>query len=358
MSDRFLLVGVLALTLLCYFAHEWFNRLPPVIPASFQNQFSGERAIDLTRRLLGDESPHPVGSPENREVRKRIQTWLDEQGIAHEVQRTWGCSQAWGRCAIAENVIATIPGQRDGPHVALMAHYDSVPPAPGAGDNAIAVATMMEVGRLIKSAGELVNPLTLLLVDAEEQGLIGAEAFFARHRLRDQIGVLVNLEGSVNPGRTILFRTSGPNRGTLRLFGGAPHVAGSSHQNEIFNHMAVDTDFAVPKRHGVTGIDFGKVGNRSLSHTRLDTTARLHGPSIQFMGDNIYHVARELVHADLENLPEGRDAYGNLYGLWLQWPVGFNLVLVAIAFIALAITSGRRCEACLTHPSCRWACSS
>lgn len=341
MSDRFLLVGVITLTLVCYALHEWSVRLPPVTPATIENRFSGERTIELTRHILGDEEPHPVGSEENRQVKERILAWLDEHGINHEVQQTWGCALAWGRCAIAENIVATIPGQRDGPHIALMAHYDSVPPAPGAGDNAVAVATMMEVGRLLKADGELVNPLTLLLVDAEEQGLTGAEAFFEKHPLRNRIGALVNLEGSVNPGQTILFRTSGHNRGTLQLFGSGPNPLGSSHLNEIFNHMAVDTDFAVPKRHGVVGIDLAKVGARAYHHTKHDKSANLHAPSIQLMGDNIYHVARELVHADLDSLPEGRDAYGNIYGVWIQWSLGFNLVLVAVAFIALAITSWR-----------------
>ncbi|MBT5204196.1 MAG: hypothetical protein HOL98_12135, partial [Gammaproteobacteria bacterium] len=105
---------------------------PEPKPASVsQNEFSAERAFDLLARLLGDESPHPVGSAENVRVKQEILAWLEEQQIAATVQETWGCSHWGSRCAWVENIIAILPGQRAGPYLALMAHYDSVPPAAG-----------------------------------------------------------------------------------------------------------------------------------------------------------------------------------------------------------------------------------
>ena len=107
------------------------------------------RAIALTELLLGSATPHPMGSAENRLVKERIVSWLIEHGLKVEVQGEWGCSEGWGRCAYVENIVAILPGASDGPYLALMAHYDSVPEGPGASDDGAAVAAILEIARML-----------------------------------------------------------------------------------------------------------------------------------------------------------------------------------------------------------------
>ena len=57
--------------------------------------------------------------------------------------------------------------------VALVSHYDSVPDGPGAGDDALGVATCLESGRVLAGLG-LRHSLFVIVTDGEEVGLMGA----------------------------------------------------------------------------------------------------------------------------------------------------------------------------------------
>ena len=65
------------------------------------------------------------------------------------------------------------PGTGPGPHLLLSAHYDSTPTGPGAGDDGIGVATLLEIGSILKAAPPP-RPVTLLFNEGEEYGLDGA----------------------------------------------------------------------------------------------------------------------------------------------------------------------------------------
>ena len=49
-------------------------------------------------------------------------------------------------CSRVRNVIATIPGSAPGKQLLLNAHYDSTPTGPGAADDGLGVATLLEIG--------------------------------------------------------------------------------------------------------------------------------------------------------------------------------------------------------------------
>ena len=59
----------------------------------------------------------------------------------------------------------------------MVAHYDSVPSSPGAGDNAASVAAILEAIRALKAGSALRNDLIVLFTDGEELGLLGAKGF-------------------------------------------------------------------------------------------------------------------------------------------------------------------------------------
>ncbi len=69
------------------------------------------------------------------------------------------------------NIIAIISkNDAQGPYLLVSAHYDSVAYSPGASDNAAAVATCLEVIRVLSLSDPLPYPVIFLFDDGEEGG--------------------------------------------------------------------------------------------------------------------------------------------------------------------------------------------
>src|SRR5262249_19160721 len=115
-----------------------------------------------------------------------------------------------------DNIVARISGENRGrPALLIAAHLDTVFPAdtpldirrdgdrlcgPGVGDNSIAVATVIKLASLLKSAGETLATDVLLTGNVGEEGLgnlRGIKEVMATH---DSVGAVVALEGH-NLGR-------------------------------------------------------------------------------------------------------------------------------------------------------------
>jgi len=74
------------------------------------------------------------------------------------------------------NLVAERPGSDPSLSAILLgAHYDTVEVAPGADDNATAVATLLETARLLKQPTP--RKLQLVFFDLEERGLLGSKPF-------------------------------------------------------------------------------------------------------------------------------------------------------------------------------------
>lgn len=79
------------------------------------------------------------------------------------------------------NILADWPdeGPSDLPRLVIGAHYDSMPDAPGADDNASAVAALLEIARWVApsfAGSEPRRRLELAFYDREEDGLVGSRA--------------------------------------------------------------------------------------------------------------------------------------------------------------------------------------
>jgi Zn-dependent M28 family amino/carboxypeptidase len=86
-----------------------------------------------------------------------------------------------GWVGTVENVIVRVPGTSPTREVLITAHYDSFPGAPGAADDGVSVAAMLETMRALKAGPPLKNDLVFLFTDGEEHGWLGAKAFTERH---------------------------------------------------------------------------------------------------------------------------------------------------------------------------------
>lgn len=339
---KYLFLSAVVVSILSYMLQDIAHSRPETQPAtSVVSGFSGESAIGVLSEILSDNEPHPTGSVANKKVKGRILNWLARNNIEASVQTAWGCSNTWGRCSPVENIIAIVPGEPGNPYITLMSHYDSTPASIGAGDNGAGVATILEVARLMKNE-QLVNPVMLLITDAEENGLLGAEAFFTQHPLRAEVGVVLNLEASTTTGRSFLFRTSIANQQLVRTYGAqASHPGGTSLYNEIFKRMAGDTDFTVPKRLGYAGMDFVFIGEGAHHHTRNDNLQNLDVRSVQHHGDNLYPIVRSLATQPLQIENDSEVVFLNLFGMWLTWSTESNFWLLLIGLTLLSAAAWR-----------------
>lgn len=154
---------------------------PAVVPASAPvTAFSADRAmIDL--RTIG-RRPHPVATVDNARVRAYLAGRLRGLGVATEERhylvdpvgyvrlRSWNPQVS----ASAElvDLIGVLPGRdRAQPAVALMAHLDTVWGSPGAADDSIGVASILEILRAIRAKGMPARDIVVILTDGEEIGL-------------------------------------------------------------------------------------------------------------------------------------------------------------------------------------------
>ncbi|TDJ71476.1 MAG: M20/M25/M40 family metallo-hydrolase [Planctomycetota bacterium] len=291
--------------------------------------FSAGRAGAVLLRLGAGGGPHPTGSPAARELADRILAELSALGLAPEVQEVFACGP-YRTCGDVRNLFARIEGERAGPGVLLVAHYDSVPAGPGVADDLAGVATLIEVARALLAAGPTPNTVFLLVTDGEEAGLLGAQGFVDDHPAFAAVGAVVNVEARGASGPSVLFETSDDNAWLIELYGqSAARPSASSLWFEVYRRMPNDTDLSVFKAAGLPGVNFAFADDVQRYHTPRDSLAGLSHASLQHQGENMLAMARALASAPLANPPTGDAVYGDVFGRTL-------LVLPATACVPLA----------------------
>lgn len=144
-------------------------------------------------------SPRPAESPELELARSYCASQLKPSGwrIAEHsfTTRSEQDVDLRGINLIAEH--ADHPVADNGPRFCVGAHLDSRPDSPGADDNGSAVATLLEIARLLPDnwPGDPKISLELVLFDLEENGMLGGaeHARIAREQHHDLRG-MVSLE--------------------------------------------------------------------------------------------------------------------------------------------------------------------
>ncbi len=298
--------------------------------------FSAGRAREVLRELVGDGTPHPVGSPANARVREKVLGHLRWLGYAPEVQEGFACHPG-GSCGRVWNVLARLQGREAGKAVMLVAHYDSVPSGPGVGDDLAGVAAVLEVARVLKTGPPPRRSVFFLIDDGEEGGLLGARAFVEKHPAVTQVGAVVNLEARGTAGPSLMFETSGDDAWLVRAYAArASRPFTSSLFPTIYQFLPNDTDLTVFKRRGVPGLNFAFIENPSHYHRPLDNFANVSPASLQHHGDNALAAVQGLVESDLANPSQGGAVFFDvLHRTVVQWPAGMTPVLAAVALLLI-----------------------
>jgi hypothetical protein len=312
-------------------------------------EFSALRAKAALARLLGPQDPHPVGSPAQQAAQGRLVAELKALNVPATTIRRMSCFNEPGwitiHCATVTDILAEVlPGP--GKAIMLMAHGDSVPAGPGAGDDGIGVGTLLETIRALKAAPPRAprHPVIALFTDGEEFGLLGSAAFVRDAALKARAGLVINVEGRGDEGESLLFQTSPGDAALVDLYAAsAPHRATSSLYREIYRVTPADTDMTPVMLAGLPGYNFASIGNVAAYHSPLDRIENLDPATLQSAGDNSLALVRALEQKDFADLKSGNAIYVDLLGQALpRLPVSWALPLSILAFVVLALASWRR----------------
>jgi Peptidase family M28 len=337
-SNRGLIIAVvgaallLAVTLLAY-------RTPVPLPANAPaTVFSAVRARDILKELVGDGVPHPIGSAADARVRDRIVKRLSALGYTTELQSGVACN-TYGECGTPTNIVATRGAIGGDDAVMIAAHYDSVPSGPGASDDGVGVANLLEVARVLTALPATRHPIVLLVTDGEEAGLLGAQLFAREHRLAKRIKAAVNMDTRGVSGPSLMFETGTANAWLMRLYGGATlEPITNSLCYVIYKSLPNNTDFTVFKEAGYQGLNFAFIGDVAYYHTPLDNWENSSATTMQHQGANA--LGSLLALADSKDLsPPASDSlfFDVLARTVIVWPIAAVLpaALAALAIVVL-----------------------
>jgi hypothetical protein len=266
------------------------------------------------------KSPHPTGWPDNDRVRLYLTDQIRAMGLKPEVQTETVLSTDKGRStfisgAVIHNVMAKIPGKAPTKTLLLTAHYDSEYYSPGASDNGVGVAVLLETMRLISQSPQFNNDIVFLFTDGEELGLYGARAFWNRHPWAKDVGLVLNFEARGTKGASIMFQTSAGNGKLIaRLSSVSPYAVASSLSGDIYRMMSNDTDLTIALEKGVQGMNFAFGDGFAHYHTALDSLANVSIESVRHQSLYAYTLVTGFGNADLNEMKAEDVVYFNSLG--------------------------------------------
>lgn len=292
------------------------------------SEFSSGRALRHLRVISA--APHPLGSDAHAQVRRYIMDELGALGLEAEVQSN----------TVVNNVVARLKGTGGGEAVLLVAHYDTVAPSPGAGDDGAAVSALLETARALKSSPPLANDLIFLFTDGEEVGRLGVKAFAINHPWMRAVRLALNFDARGSRGPVLMFETGAGNGRLVRQFAAAaPAPVANSLMYDIYKLLPHDTDFTVFKEEGLDGLNFANIDGEAMYHTSQDSLANLDERTLQHEGSYALALARHFGGANLEGAVGGDDAvYFNPFGARLV--VYSTRLVLPLAALAVLLSAG------------------
>uniref|UniRef100_T1IR32 FXNA-like protease n=1 Tax=Strigamia maritima TaxID=126957 RepID=T1IR32_STRMM len=252
-----------------------------------------------------------------------------------------------------KNILVKLEPKNGAEHALLVnCHYDTALGSPGASDDAVNCAIMLEILNVIaQKSGPLKHSIIFNFNGAEENVLQAAHGFITQHPWAKPIRAFINLEACGSGGREIVFQAGPENPWLVRAYGEqVPYPFASVMGQEIFASGIIpgDTDFRIYRDYGhIPGLDLAYVDNGYVYHTKYDKSEYIPPGTIQRTGDNvlalIHHLASSPILADPGSERKGNLIFFDVLGFYLIMyselcGVILNLVTAFLAVVALYIS--------------------
>ncbi len=343
----------LALIVLCFAVYWSFKSLMPTYSPDENKDlksFSTDRALVHIKNIA--QEPHAVGFPAHEKVKSYIVGELHKMGLETSIQDGYTAGD-WGNLSKASNILARIEGNESGKALLLMSHYDSGPHSSyGASDAGSGVATILEgIRAFLEENPNPKNDIIILITDAEELGLNGADLFVKKHPWAKDVGLALNFEARGSGGPSyMLVETNRGNGKLIKAFKEAnpKYPVANSLAYSIYKMLPNDTDLTVFREDGdIEGFNFAFIDDHFDYHTALDTYERLDRNTLAHQGSYLMPLLAYFSEADLNNMKSLNDlVYYNLplyrmvsYPFEWIWPM---FVFAVLAFILLLIVGFKK----------------
>ena len=337
--NRGLIIACIGVALLLAGTLAAYRTPAPLGTDAAPNVFSAGRAREVLKELVGDGVPHPVGSAADAHVRDLIVKRLAALGYTPKLQTGLVCND-FGACSMPTNIVA-MRGEPTGKDaVMLAAHYDSVPAGPGASDDGVGVANLLEIARVLSVTPASKHPIVLLVTDGEEGGLLGASLFTREYPLAKHIWAAVNMDTRGVSGPSLMFETGTANAWLMRLYGRSTlEPITNSLCYVIYKTLPNNTDFTIFKAASYQGFNLAFIGDVAYYHTPLDSFENASPTTMQHQGANALSGLLALANAPDMSPPAADSLFFDVLARTvIVWPTGAVLPasLVALALLGWA----------------------
>jgi hypothetical protein len=287
-------------------------------PARTEPNFSAPRAAERARQLLG-EGPRPTSSNNSVIAVERMREWFRTRGLDTEIQEA--TIRVNGRDMTVRNLLARKAGRSPGKAVMLVAHHDTVAGSPGVGDNTMGVAVVLETAEFLRTMDWKGRDVILLLTDAQESGLHGAELFANNHRWMADVGAVINVDSRGNAGPALLYEVGPESANVFRaITTSMERVVANSLFTEVAPYAPNATDFRVFRQAGKPGLNFALIQGHDHYHAATDTWENADPDALQDLGDSVVTAVFSLALDPADREPSTGDAvFMDLGGGRLAW---------------------------------------
>ncbi|WP_435261233.1 M28 family peptidase [Tenacibaculum sp. nBUS_03] len=319
------------------------DSIPAISTTTKKTQFSLDNALYHLKNI--SKKPHYTGSNEHKEVQNYIINELKKLGLTSEIQTQTAINKKWKASTTTENIITKIKGSENGKALLLLTHYDSNPHSSiGASDAGSGVVTILEGIRAFLAKKENVkNDIIILFSDAEELGLLGAQAFVENHPWAKDIGLVLNFEARGSGGSSyMLMETNGKNKNLLTEFikSNPNYPAANSLMYSIYKKLPNDTDLTVFREHAnINGFNFAFIDDHFDYHTEQDSYERLNRESLLHQADYFISSLNHFANIDLSVLNSNEDfVFVNFpFVKILSYPFSWILPMLIIAILLFIV---------------------
>ena len=154
--------------------------------------FSSGRAMAQLVEVA--RAPRPSGSVEHTRVAGLLRQRLSDLGFAEGPEpfdrvHTVLSGLDGADATRVDNVVARLEGTASTGAILVVAHYDTKPTTPGAGDGGIGVAAVLEALRALTLSTPLRNDVIVLLADGGALGDLGVRAFLEGHPWSSEVSL-------------------------------------------------------------------------------------------------------------------------------------------------------------------------